>query len=176
MSAAQRQWRRRTVEVYLIQNAGDASAASKRNGGEAGGGVEAGGAVAHPAALPPGAARRRRQPRRGLPRLPGPRPRQGRRRRRHRRRPQPVQANPSSPLPSRAPFYLTTPSDINACSVLYPRHVQGICDALAETMKRDHGLRVDPLTDFAVCCGQSEAFAAAIFASSTPLLQPNGIQ
>jgi aspartate/methionine/tyrosine aminotransferase len=56
------------------------------------------------------------------------------------------------------------------------RHVQGICDALAETMKRDHGLRVDPLTDFAVCCGQSEAFAAAIFASSTPLLQPNGIQ
>ncbi|KAM0870109.1 hypothetical protein ACQ4PT_040236 [Festuca glaucescens] len=47
------------------------------------------------------------------------------------------------------------------------RHVQGICDVLAETMKRDHGLRVDPLTDFAICCGQSEAFAAAIFASST---------
>ncbi|XP_052169334.1 uncharacterized protein LOC127786049 [Oryza glaberrima] len=44
------------------------------------------------------------------------------------------------------------------------RHVQGICDVLAETMKRRHGLRVDPLTDFAVCCGQSEAFAAAIFA------------
>uniref|UniRef100_A0A0E0M8Y3 Aminotransferase class I/classII large domain-containing protein n=1 Tax=Oryza punctata TaxID=4537 RepID=A0A0E0M8Y3_ORYPU len=44
------------------------------------------------------------------------------------------------------------------------RHVQGICDVLAETMKRDHGLHVDPLTDFAVCCGQSEAFAAAIFA------------
>jgi len=47
------------------------------------------------------------------------------------------------------------------------RHVQGICDVLAETMKRDHGLHVDPLTDFAICCGQSEAFAAAIFASST---------
>ncbi|KAM0870108.1 hypothetical protein ACQ4PT_040236 [Festuca glaucescens] len=48
------------------------------------------------------------------------------------------------------------------------RHVQGICDVLAETMKRDHGLRVDPLTDFAICCGQSEAFAAAIFAIIDP--------
>ncbi|KAL6640920.1 hypothetical protein ACP70R_019101 [Stipagrostis hirtigluma subsp. patula] len=45
------------------------------------------------------------------------------------------------------------------------RHVQGICDILAETVKRDHGLDVDPLTDFVICCGQSEAFAAAIFAS-----------
>uniref|UniRef100_A0A0D9XKT6 Aminotransferase class I/classII large domain-containing protein n=1 Tax=Leersia perrieri TaxID=77586 RepID=A0A0D9XKT6_9ORYZ len=44
------------------------------------------------------------------------------------------------------------------------RHVQGICDILAETMRRDHGLDVDPLTDFAICCGQSEAFSAAIFA------------
>lgn len=44
------------------------------------------------------------------------------------------------------------------------RHVQGICDILSGTMKRDHGLDVDPLTDFVVCCGQSEAFAAAIFA------------
>ncbi|KAM0859207.1 hypothetical protein ACQ4PT_047348 [Festuca glaucescens] len=48
------------------------------------------------------------------------------------------------------------------------RHVQGVCDVLAETMKRDHGLRVDPLTDFAICCGQSEAFAAAIFAIIDP--------
>uniref|UniRef100_A0ACD5U5J1 Uncharacterized protein n=1 Tax=Avena sativa TaxID=4498 RepID=A0ACD5U5J1_AVESA len=48
------------------------------------------------------------------------------------------------------------------------RHVQGICDVLAETMKRDHGLHVDPLTDFAICCGQSEAFAAAIFAIIDP--------
>lgn len=47
------------------------------------------------------------------------------------------------------------------------RHVQGICDVLAETARRDHGLDADPLTDFVICCGQSEAFAAAIFASST---------
>ena len=26
---------------------------------------------------------------------------------------------------------------------------------------------VDPLTDFVICCGQSEAFAAAIFASTS---------
>lgn len=44
--------------------------------------------------------------------------------------------------------------------------MQGICDILANTMKRDHDLDVDPLTDFVICCGQSEAFAAAIFASS----------
>ena len=45
------------------------------------------------------------------------------------------------------------------------RHVQGICDHLALIMKRMHGLNVDPLTDIAICCGQTEAFAAAIFAS-----------
>jgi hypothetical protein len=45
--------------------------------------------------------------------------------------------------------------------------VQGICDFLAEAARRDHGLDADPLTDFVICCGQSEAFAAAIFASST---------
>ncbi|XVF22132.1 hypothetical protein REPUB_Repub12eG0147500 [Reevesia pubescens] len=44
------------------------------------------------------------------------------------------------------------------------RHVQGICDQLALIMKRMHGLSVDPLTDIAICCGQTEAFAAAIFA------------
>lgn len=27
-----------------------------------------------------------------------------------------------------------------------------------------HGLDVNPLTDIAICCGQSEAFAAAVFA------------
>ncbi|XP_014755661.1 uncharacterized protein LOC100836351 isoform X2 [Brachypodium distachyon] len=48
------------------------------------------------------------------------------------------------------------------------RHVQGICDVLSETMKREHGLYVDPLTDFAICCGQSEAFAAAVFAIIDP--------
>jgi L-glutamine---4-(methylsulfanyl)-2-oxobutanoate aminotransferase len=45
--------------------------------------------------------------------------------------------------------------------------VQGICDILAKAMKQNLGLDVDPLTDFVICCGQSEAFAAAIFASST---------
>ncbi|VAH04492.1 unnamed protein product [Triticum turgidum subsp. durum] len=48
------------------------------------------------------------------------------------------------------------------------RHVQGVCDVLAATMKRDHGFDVDPLTDFAICCGQSEAFAAAVFAIIDP--------
>ncbi|KAA3454612.1 kynurenine--oxoglutarate transaminase-like [Gossypium australe] len=43
------------------------------------------------------------------------------------------------------------------------RHVQGICDQLALKMKKTHGLNVNPLTDIAICCGQSEAFAAAIF-------------
>jgi len=28
-----------------------------------------------------------------------------------------------------------------------------------------HGLDIDPETDVAICCGQTEAFAAAIFAS-----------
>ncbi|KAK9281417.1 hypothetical protein L1049_004318 [Liquidambar formosana] len=44
------------------------------------------------------------------------------------------------------------------------RHVQGICDLLANIVKQMHGLDVDPLTDIAICCGQSEAFAAAMFA------------
>ncbi|XVE77559.1 hypothetical protein DITRI_Ditri13aG0073000 [Diplodiscus trichospermus] len=43
------------------------------------------------------------------------------------------------------------------------RHVQGICDHLALIMKRMHGLNINPLTDIAICCGQTEAFAAAIF-------------
>ncbi|XP_068662093.1 uncharacterized protein [Aristolochia californica] len=48
------------------------------------------------------------------------------------------------------------------------RHVQGICDCLALLMKEKHGLDVNPLTDIVVCCGQSEAFAAAIFATIDP--------
>ncbi|GAV57013.1 Aminotran_1_2 domain-containing protein [Cephalotus follicularis] len=48
------------------------------------------------------------------------------------------------------------------------RHVQGICDNLANLMKEMHGLDVDPLTDIAICCGQSEAFAAAVFAIINP--------
>ncbi|GMN52353.1 hypothetical protein TIFTF001_021514 [Ficus carica] len=45
------------------------------------------------------------------------------------------------------------------------RHVQGICDHLAMIVKEMHGLNVNPLTDIAICCGQSEAFAAAVFAT-----------
>ncbi|KAG9459569.1 hypothetical protein H6P81_004077 [Aristolochia fimbriata] len=48
------------------------------------------------------------------------------------------------------------------------RHVQGICDCLALLIKEKHGLDVNPLTDIAICCGQSEAFAAAIFATINP--------
>ncbi|XP_038705222.1 kynurenine--oxoglutarate transaminase-like isoform X2 [Tripterygium wilfordii] len=43
------------------------------------------------------------------------------------------------------------------------RHVQGICDLLSRKMKDKHGLNVDPSTDIAICCGQTEAFAAAVF-------------
>lgn len=45
------------------------------------------------------------------------------------------------------------------------RHVQGICDLLATNMKQHHGLDINPLTDLVICCGQSEAFAATIFAT-----------
>ncbi|CAO2824335.1 unnamed protein product [Amaranthus hypochondriacus] len=44
------------------------------------------------------------------------------------------------------------------------RHVQGICDHVAKNMKNIHGLDVDPMTDIVICCGQTEAFAAAMFA------------
>lgn len=42
--------------------------------------------------------------------------------------------------------------------------MQGICELLEEKMKRDHGLEINPLTDVVICCGQTEAFMAAIFA------------
>ncbi|KAK1408927.1 hypothetical protein QVD17_41089 [Tagetes erecta] len=48
------------------------------------------------------------------------------------------------------------------------RHVQGICNLLVDKMKQMHGLDVDPLTDIAICCGQTEAFAAAMFAIINP--------
>ncbi|CAI9767845.1 unnamed protein product [Fraxinus pennsylvanica] len=44
------------------------------------------------------------------------------------------------------------------------RHVEGICDHVARKMKEMQKLDVDPLTDIVICCGQSEAFAATIFA------------
>ncbi|KAK9930767.1 hypothetical protein M0R45_027794 [Rubus argutus] len=43
------------------------------------------------------------------------------------------------------------------------RHVQGVCDHVAIMMNQMHGLVVNPLTDIAICCGQTEAFAAAAF-------------
>ncbi|XP_057428161.1 uncharacterized protein LOC130721385 [Lotus japonicus] len=48
------------------------------------------------------------------------------------------------------------------------RHVQGICDLLAKMVKEMHGLDIDPLTEVAICCGQTEALAAAIFATIDP--------
>lgn len=53
------------------------------------------------------------------------------------------------------------------------RHVQGICDLVADKMKQMHGLDVDPLTDIAICCGQTEAFAATMFASMSTENFPN---
>lgn len=44
--------------------------------------------------------------------------------------------------------------------------MQGVCDLLSKLVKEKHGLDVNPLTDVAICCGQSEAFAASILASS----------
>lgn len=43
-----------------------------------------------------------------------------------------------------------------------------MCDLLAKMVKQMHGLDIDPVTDVAICCGQSEAFAAAIFATIDP--------
>ncbi|KAJ4783396.1 Kynurenine--oxoglutarate transaminase [Rhynchospora pubera] len=48
------------------------------------------------------------------------------------------------------------------------RHVQGICHLLATQMKGRHGIAVNALSDFVICCGQSEAFAASIFAIVDP--------
>uniref|UniRef100_A0A803LA80 Aminotransferase class I/classII large domain-containing protein n=1 Tax=Chenopodium quinoa TaxID=63459 RepID=A0A803LA80_CHEQI len=44
------------------------------------------------------------------------------------------------------------------------RHVQEICDYVAKNVKDKHGLDIDPMTDIVICCGQTEAFAAAMFA------------
>ncbi|KAF3340564.1 kynurenine--oxoglutarate transaminase-like isoform X2 [Carex littledalei] len=48
------------------------------------------------------------------------------------------------------------------------RHVQGICEILATKMNETSGIAVNALTDFVICCGQSEAFAATIFAIVDP--------
>lgn len=51
--------------------------------------------------------------------------------------------------------------------------MQGICDFVAGKMKEMHGLVVDPVTDIVICCGQSEAFAATMFASMVTWLSPS---
>ncbi|KAH7666646.1 DegT/DnrJ/EryC1/StrS aminotransferase protein [Dioscorea alata] len=43
-------------------------------------------------------------------------------------------------------------------------HVQGVCDLLAMKMKESYGLDTDPLTDYVISCGQTEAFVATVFA------------
>ncbi|KAF5194571.1 Aminotransferase ybdl protein [Thalictrum thalictroides] len=72
---------------------------------------------------------------------------------------------PDFPTPSE--FKQAAISAINSDFNQY-RHVQGICDHLAKDIKQRHGLHVNPLTDIAICCGQSEAFAAAVFATINP--------
>ncbi|KAK9733784.1 hypothetical protein RND81_04G092100 [Saponaria officinalis] len=44
------------------------------------------------------------------------------------------------------------------------RHVQEICDYVAKNVKDTHGLEINPLSDVVICCGQTEAFSAAMFA------------
>ncbi|XP_074325578.1 uncharacterized protein LOC141663686 [Apium graveolens] len=50
------------------------------------------------------------------------------------------------------------------------RHIQEISDNLADKMKQMHGLDVDPVTDIVICCGQTEAFSATMFASDEVIL------
>ncbi|XP_024378374.1 uncharacterized protein [Physcomitrium patens] len=44
------------------------------------------------------------------------------------------------------------------------RHVQGVCEKVAEAFEMSHGVRVDAATQITICCGQSEAMAATVFA------------
>ncbi|KAI0530943.1 hypothetical protein KFK09_000491 [Dendrobium nobile] len=66
-------------------------------------------------------------------------------------------------FPAPPDFKAAAVSAINSDFNQY-RHVQGICELLEEKMKRDHGLHINPLTDVVISCGQTEAFAASIFA------------
>ncbi|KAM7275609.1 hypothetical protein ACFE04_017475 [Oxalis oulophora] len=68
-----------------------------------------------------------------------------------------------------SPFHLKNA----AVSAIYSdlnqyRHVQGVCDLLAKKMKEMHGLNVHPFNDIVICCGQTEAFAAAVFSIIDP--------
>lgn len=44
------------------------------------------------------------------------------------------------------------------------RHVQSLCDKVAEGFGIAQGVRVNPYTQVTICCGQSEALVAAILA------------
>jgi aspartate/methionine/tyrosine aminotransferase len=53
---------------------------------------------------------------------------------------------------------------------VHDRHVQGVCEKVAEAFERAHGVRVDAATQITICCGQSEAMAAAVFAGKEQTL------
>ncbi len=42
--------------------------------------------------------------------------------------------------------------------------MQGVCEKVAEAFENTHGVKVDPETQVTICCGQSEAMAASVFA------------
>ncbi|EFJ05780.1 hypothetical protein SELMODRAFT_236683 [Selaginella moellendorffii] len=44
------------------------------------------------------------------------------------------------------------------------RHVQGVCNKVAEHFEHFQGVKVDSKSDIVLCCGQSEALAAVTFA------------
>ncbi|XP_028053363.1 uncharacterized protein LOC114257764 isoform X5 [Camellia sinensis] len=115
---------------------------SNRHGGETVGSGEDSNSVSNSTTVATCPEMQCRQPRRRLPRFPCSSPHQERRHLRHCFRLQSIQA-----------FFG------------YSRHVQGICDHVAKIMKHMHGLDFNPLTDIAICCGQSEAFAATMFAT-----------
>lgn len=49
----------------------------------------------------------------------------------------------------------------------FRRHVQGVCEKVAEAFEMSHGVRVDAATQITICCGQSEAMAATVFAGNS---------
>ncbi|KAL8160711.1 hypothetical protein V2J09_002248 [Rumex salicifolius] len=69
----------------------------------------------------------------------------------------------SAPSPLKNAAVLAINSDFNQY-----RHVQGICDYVAKHMKLMHDLDFNPETEIVICCGQTEAFAAAMFAIIDP--------
>ena len=69
-------------------------------------------------------------------------------------------------MPLKSSVFFDTSLQFSSVFIFFnARHVQGVCDHVAMIMKHMHGLDVDPLSDIAICCGQSEAFAATVFAS-----------